>query len=189
MRQMLLATLLALSVLAVGCERMAGDSERERRVAAEQEAIEAYSEKVPQVDALQERFVEAWRKANEIKGLDAFKEAVESRVVPALEAYVAALKVMPTGSEELERIHGVVLEAYESATAAFRKFVDGLDDENVEARYKALLEAMDQVAAAEEAYREQLEAYYAQNRVELITGEAEGEAEAAPEAEAASEAE
>ncbi|MCB9727321.1 MAG: hypothetical protein H6744_00745 [Deltaproteobacteria bacterium] len=169
-----LAVSLAAAVLCVtGCTRVSGDAERERRIAAEQRAIQEYSEKIPEVDKLQERFLVEWRKANEIRDLKAFKDALEAQVLPALDAYLATLKLLPARTEQLAAIHGVMVTAYTDAVAAFRTFVAGLTNDNVEARYRVLLDTMDAVGAAEQAYREKLETYYADNRVKLVTGTSE----------------
>jgi hypothetical protein len=169
-----LALSLAVALLgASGCTRVAGDAEREQRIAKEQQAIQEYSEKVPDVDKLQERFLSEWRKANEIRDLKAFKDALEAQVVPALDAYLATLKLLPTDTEQLAAIHGLVVASYTEAVAAFHTFVEGLTNDNVEARYRVLLDTMDAVGKAEQSYREKLETYYAENRVKLVIGSSE----------------
>jgi hypothetical protein len=173
MARWLAVSLAAALLCAPACNRVTGDPEREQRIATEQQAIQAYSDKVPEVDKLQERFLSEWRKANEIRDLKAFKDALEAQVLPALDAYLATLKLLPTDTESLAAIHGVVVTAYSDAVAAFRTFVEGLTNDNVEARYRALLDTMDAVGKAEQGYRDKLETYYADNRVKLVIGASE----------------
>src|SRR5690606_32952849 len=144
-----------------------GPSELEREIAAAQKAIAQYSREVEAVDALQQQFVEAWQKANELEEIKAFRDAVEGQVIPRLQGYVKALGEMPTEAE-LTKVHGILVEAYAGTEQAFRTFIDGLDEASLEARYKALLEKMDEVAKAEERYRKELETYYSRNRVRLV---------------------
>ncbi len=164
---------LVLPLAGTGCERAAADSERERAIATEQEAIQAYSEKIAEVNEAQERFASEWKKANEIKNLEQFRAAIEEQVIRELQAYVTALKIMPTNSPSLTKIHNTVVKAYEGGVTAFKVFIEGLEDENVEARYQVLLEAMDGVAAAEKGYRSEIERYYADNRVKLVAASAQ----------------
>ncbi len=161
------ALVLALVAFAPGCERITGPSELEREIAAAQKVIAKYSAEVEAVDALQQQFVEAWQKANELKEVKAFRDAVEAQVIPRLESYVDALGAMPADAE-LSKVHGILVDAYGGTEQAFRAFIDGLDEESIEARYKVLLETMDEVAKAEERYRKELETFYSRNRVRLV---------------------
>ncbi len=171
-RSIIVASLgVALAVAAMGCDRVAGDSEREKAIAVEQQAIEAYSAKVPEAEQFQSKFVDAWKKVNEIKDLKAFKEGVEAQVIPALDQYLAALTMMPTSSQQLKVVHDEVVKSYQTAVAAFRSFVGGLTDDNVEGRYRELLAQMDAVVRAEKQYRKALATYYAENRVKLVGAE------------------
>jgi hypothetical protein len=172
---------------ASGCMRPE-QTERQQRILKEQEAILRYSDKVPEADELQSEFSEEWRKANEIKELKAFKDAMSARVIPALERYVTGLKMMPAETPDLGQVHGLIVQAYGQGVTAFKAFVDGLDDDNVEERYKTLLQAMDEVAAAEKRYLNELSRYYARNRVRLAEppeSEAKPEPAAKPEPEPA----
>jgi hypothetical protein len=163
----LLITFLAL-LMAQACDRSQVDSERERKIATEQTSISAYSNKVTDADGYQARFVEEWERANEIKDFRAFKAGIDARVIPALNAYLAALKMMPTDSAALKSTHGAIVGSYEGSAQAFREFTQGLSDDNIEERYGMLLKAMEKVSAAEKIYRQELAQYYADNRVMLI---------------------
>ena len=142
-------------------------ADREKRISTEQAAIQGYSSKIPEAIRYQNDFADEWRRVNEIKDLKAYSEGMRSRVIPALEKYVAALKMMPTNSPKLGEIHGKVTAAYEGAVAGFSTFLEDLNDENVEERYRALLKTMETVAHAEKTYRRHLGTYYAANRVTL----------------------
>ena len=164
----LMISLLGFALLVTACDAVNRDTDAERQIAAEQKAIVDYSKGVPAADLQQTQFVRAWEEANEIKSLKAFREAMEGKVIPRLNDYVTALKSMPTGSDELKKIHGEVVASYSEAVIAFTVFIDGLNEDNVESRYKALLSAMDKVGAAEKAYHRNLREYYARSRVRLV---------------------
>ncbi len=151
--------------LVCGCGQTG--AEREQRISTEQAAIQSYSSKIPEAIRYQTAFAEEWRRVNEINDLKAYSDAMRSRVIPALEKYVAALRMMPASTDKLGEIHSKVTKAYEGAVAGFSVFLDGLTDENVEERYRALLKAMETVAHAEKTYRRHLGTYYAANRVIL----------------------
>jgi hypothetical protein len=163
----LFVALTALLVLGSACGNTNAD--REKRIAVERTAIEGYSAKIPEAIRYQAAFADEWRQVNEIKDLKSYTEAMRSRVIPALEKYVAALRMMPTNSKKLADIHTKVTAAYEAAVSGFSSFQDGLTDENVEERYQSLLKAMETVAHAEKTYQRHLETYYASNRVTLDT--------------------
>ena len=167
MRRLMLS-LLGFALLTSGCDAVNRDTEAERQIAEEQKAIVAYSKGVPTADLQQTQFVRAWETANEIKSLKAFQEAMETSVIPRLGDYVTSLKEMPTRSAELQRIHSAVVGSYAEAVIAFTVFIDGLNEDNVENRYRTLLGAMDKVGEAEKTYHRNLREYYARSRVLLV---------------------
>jgi len=159
----------AAALLTLGaCEALTGPSELERSIAKEQEVIAAYSEHVPKVDALQREFASVWREAHELKDVRDYRDALESRVVPALTAYVEAARAMPTGSDELRAIHEVLVGAYEEAHAAFKVFAEEVDHDTIEEGYQKVLDSMDGVKRAEVEYLDRLKSYYARHRVDLV---------------------
>jgi hypothetical protein len=161
----LIALFTALMTLVGGCGHTS--AEREERISTEQAAIQGYSDKIPEAIRYQSAFTDQWRQVNEIKDLKAYGDGLQAHVVPALEKYVAALHMMPTNSKALSEIHSGVTKAYEGAVTGFTLFLNDLNDENVESRYRELLKAMETVAHAEKTYRRHLGSYYAANRVEL----------------------
>lgn len=164
----LLFALLPALLLAPACDLINGPSELERKIAAEQQVIAAYSAEVPKVDQRQQAFLEAWTRAHTLKDFKAYKEALEVNVLPALDAYVAAAEAMPAGSEELARIHRVMLDALVAAKTSFHAYGAALTEENVEQGYAEVLTRMDAVRAARATYLEQLKTHYAKNRVDLV---------------------
>ena len=161
----LISVFALLALFVGGCGQTGAD--REKRISGEQAAIQSYSSKIPEAIRYQTAFADEWRRVNEIKDLKAYGEGMKSRVIPALEKYVAALRMMPTNSPKLTEIHSKVTQAYEGAVAGFSVFLEELTDENVEERYRVLLKAMETVAHAEKTYRRHLGTYYAANRVLL----------------------
>jgi hypothetical protein len=162
-----LAATLALSG---GCEGISQRSETDRRIAAEQVVINAYSDEVPKVDALLETFLGAWKTANEKTDIKAYKEDIEANVLPALDAFVAAAEAMPLGSTQLRAIHAPLLSAYQDARTAHQAFLKNVTAQNMDAEYAKVLDAMDKVSKAEEIYLDSLHAYYKENRVDLQKG-------------------
>lgn len=164
------AALVALLMMSLsGCDQTG--AERDRRVIVEQQAIVQYSAKVPDADRHQGAFADEWRKVNELKELKAYKEGMATKVLPALETYVAVLKMMPAETADLKRIHGLMTAGYDDAVVAFKAFLADLDDSSVEAKYRVLLEAMEKVSHAERRYQKDLATYYAKNRVQMSTAD------------------
>lgn len=164
----LAAMVLTLAAASGGCDRLSGPSELEEKIATEQGAIAAYSTQIPPVDALQQKFVQAWQTANELRDVRAFRDAIGTQVIPALREYVQAMGAVQPESTELARIHLVMVQAYGGTEEDFRRFADGLTSETLEERYKTLLEQMDEVSKTEQRYRDELKTYYARNRVRLL---------------------
>jgi len=164
----LLLSALSLMLALTACESVNRDTDAERQIILEQKAIMAYSKAVPDADLQQHQFSRAWSKANEIPSMNAFRESMVTTVIPSLKHHVKSLGEMPTGSPGLEKIHKTVLNSWSQVVIAFNIFVDGLNEDNVETKYKALLEAMDKVGEAEKAYHASLREYYARCRVKLV---------------------
>ncbi|MEC9073514.1 MAG: hypothetical protein VX938_14070, partial [Myxococcota bacterium] len=82
----------------------------------------------------------------------------------------------------LNEIHGKVVEGYRAAVTAFNTFVDGLSEDNIEERYRNLMNAMSELARLEETYVVELKNFYSNNRVRLVgeAGRVAGENEPAP---------
>ena len=159
---------LVVAVTVVACNQVTEQTEQQRRTLAEQKIIQKYSDDVAQVDKLQKTFTDAWKAANEQTNIKDLKEAFESRVLPALESYVKALSAMPTESEDLEKIHKVLVDAYQDTLKAFKAFADGLTEDNIVERYKTLLGSTDKVHEAERTYFADLQTYYKKYNVNLV---------------------
>lgn len=158
----------AFALASAACDRVNAPSELERAIAAEQEAIAAYSAAVPRVDELQRAFVDAWKAAHELTELKAFKESLEATVLPALDRYLEAAAAMPTRSPELARIHAITLDAYRAARDVFADFAANVSEDTLDAGHARVIERLDAVKAAEATYLEQLKTHYAKNRVDLV---------------------
>jgi hypothetical protein len=164
------SSLVAVTCLAcsASCERPQETSQEVSRISAGQEAIRRYSERVSEVDALQQRFTAAWRKANELADPKALKEAVDTQVLPALDGYTNGLKTMPTDTQDLALVHKILVDGMDSLGGAFRAFAEGLTGETRTTRYAELLTQMDALAKAEATYLEELKSYYAKHHVDLV---------------------
>ncbi len=157
---------LAVSVFGA-CEGVSKTAEDERRIAAEQVIIEAYSDRVPDVDAKLKTFLAAWERANEKKDIKSLKDDMVANVQPAFAAHIAALEAMPAGSEALAAIHRPLVATYKSAQQAFDVFLRDVTEDNLDVEYTKLLGAMDAVKVAEDAYFRSLEAHYVAHRLTL----------------------
>lgn len=162
------ASCLLVASALTGCDEAEKANAQERAVEREQQAISDYSDQVPTVDALQERFTEAWRQANERRDVKELKDAIAGAVLPALEKYVAAMKAMPTASGALATIHKTLVDAHAARLESFRGFVENLTEKNLIEQYEALLEGYDELRAAEVSYRKELRSYYDRHRVNLV---------------------
>jgi hypothetical protein len=161
--------LLALAALGA-CEEVKKGAEEEQKIAAEQAVIRAYAAKVPDVDQKLAAFLAAWERANEQRDLKALKDDLGANVKPAIIAHLQALAGMPTGSDELKRIHDPLVGAYREASAAFDTFIATVTDDTLDAEYAKLIAAMDKVSAAEDTYFAALKEHFAKHRMTLAPG-------------------
>jgi hypothetical protein len=150
-----------------GCEGVSKTAEEERRIAAEQAIIEAYSDQVPDVDAKLKTFLAAWERANEKKDIKSLKDDMVANVQPAFAAHIAALEAMPARSEALAAIHRPLVATWKSAQQAFDVFLRDVTEDNLDAEYMKLLGSMDAVKVAEDTYLKALEAHSAAHRLTL----------------------
>ncbi len=164
----LFACTLGTAAISAGCDRVTQQTEAQRLKLKEQNLIQAYSENVAAVDRLQTAFTDSWKTANEQTNIKDLKEAFDSRVLPALRAYVKALGEMPVGSEALTNIHDVLVRAYGDVQKVFEGFSKGLTEDNIIERHRGLLVATDKVHAAERKYYGDLKAYYSEFNVTLV---------------------
>lgn len=175
----------ALLVPLSGCERIRGALEDRRELTAEQQAIQAYSDATDKVNVQQQRFVQAWERAVKNEEVTPLKTAVEKEVIPALTDYLGALRKMPTATPELERIHSVIVAAYEATLQDLQTFVTTLSEENRKEPVDLLIARLSALSKAEEEYRKDLKAYYEKHNITLIQDKQEasqpaGAAEGAP---------
>ena len=94
-----------------------------------------------------------------------------ANVIPKLRQYLTWLESMlpsEENSEGLKIIHNRLVEGYRTIIAAFDTFVTDLNEDNIEDRYRVLMEAMGELARMEESYGAQLKNFYAKNRVRMM---------------------
>ena len=176
---------LALLVPLTGCERIRGALEDRRELTAEQQAIQAYSDATDKVNAQQQRFVQAWERTVKNEEVTPLKTAVEKDVIPALTEYLGALRKMPTSTAELERIHAIIVGAYEATLQDLQTFVTTLSEENRKEPVDKLIARLSALSKAEEEYRKELKSYYEKHNITLIqdkqeTGQTAGGAAGTP---------
>ena len=96
-------------------------------------------------------------KANHAGSLADYRTSLRQDVLPAMDAFIARLKTVPTGTPELGSIHGRLVAAYVTARGeidAFEKELEGIDGLP---KFAAI---RDRLQAAVKTYRAELQAYY-----------------------------
>lgn len=147
-----------------GCKKVAADRQLTAAEKQANTAIEKYSAASAEANSAHQAVLKSFEEANHAGDLSQYKQALRDKVLPAMDAFVARLKSMPTDTPELKRIHGELLDAYQTARTEIEAFerelagVDGL------ARFG---EIRSRLQTGVRTYRESLAAYYAANKRQL----------------------
>ena len=148
----------------VGCgkakqERAAMEALREGAV-----AIEQYSAATDRANSSHREVLAAFAAANASSNLTDYKAALRTKVLPAMDTFIAKLAAMPTGTSELKRVHGGLTEAYRRCRDAVAEFERELKDPAGLPRFDAIRTELQQ---AVRLYSDQLSKYYAAHRRQL----------------------
>lgn len=169
MRRRFALLLAALLLATTGCDRIRAALEERQELTDEQRAIQAYSDATPKVNLAQQRFVQSWELAVKNEQVAPLKAAIEKDVVPALDDYLKVLRSMPTGTPELERVHGIIIAAYVTMQSDVAAFRDSLSEENRKEPVDTLVERLGALTRAEDSYRKELKAYYEAHNITLVS--------------------
>ena len=178
-RRWLVQALLAALVLA-GCDRITGVfADREKVEAANQAraAIDAYSQASERANAAHRNVIEAFAKANGAENLEDYKAAMREQVLPRMTVFVERLESMQTGTAELQRVHNILVTAYQTARVDMAKFVDELQSPSDLKRFNAIRQRLQGDVAR---YRAALNDYYTNFNRKLRGGQDKAQEGAAP---------
>jgi hypothetical protein len=158
-----LATAVAVVALgAVACDKVDEDRAQSEAVAKAHAAIAAYSEAAQAANGLHGEVIDAFQRANRSSSLPDYRDAIRKEVLPAMDRFIERLRAMPTGTPDLDRIHGGLVKAYSEARDQLASYADNLNAAANLSEFQPIREQLRQRVAA---YRGDLEAYYrGQNR-------------------------
>ncbi len=146
-----------------------GSGAPEAPASLERQAILKYAERARAVAAQGERARRAWDRLEESSTLEAFAEALEHAVRPALRAYVRALERIKPRTPGLKRIHGDLVLAYQRVEQRLGDLARRLRDpeEDPKAVAAELRDLLRQGQQAESIYRSDVRNYYRLHHVHL----------------------
>ena len=149
--------LVGVSVSAVGCEKVEADRARTAESQRAQYAIQRYSLASQEANGLHGEVIEAFQRANRSASLPDYRDAITREVLPSMDRFIDRLRAMPTGTPELETIHGALVSAYSEARSDLAAYVDSLQTAADLKRFEPIRERLQKRIAA---YRSDLDAFY-----------------------------
>lgn len=156
--------LLLLLLAGGGCKKVEKDRALSAAERQANNAIEAYSAASAEANAAHQAVLQSFESANRASDLSLYKAALREKVLPAMDAFVTRLKTMPTGTPELKRIHGQLLDAYMMAREEIAAFEHELNSVDGLQRFG---EIRSRLQSGVRTYRESLAAYYSANKRQL----------------------
>lgn len=133
------------------------------------QAIRKYSEKISVSNAKLAQVNDAVRKINSRLATKAiFAKHLDTMVLPRWDAYITALKAVPTGTDELKKIHEIMIASHGGMYDAWKKMRKEITDANYVTRYNQMQTAeLKKARDMEKKYQAELSAYYKQHGVQL----------------------
>lgn len=163
-----LSLLIFLLSLGLGACQPVKDDISDRSAALEERGrIAKYAAQVPDSHALQADWVQALRDARDVGTPEALAEALLNDVIPKIRIYYDALALMDASTEELQRIHAVMLATHSALIDSYSAFATGLTRVNYKDRRQILVKGVQAFHADQDRYRAALNAYYDEHGVEL----------------------
>lgn len=147
-----------------GCKKAKEERKLSAEAEAAQQAIAAYSKASDDANAAHKAVLAAFAAANRSGSLSAYKTALRSDVLPKLDAFIARLEGMPTGTPQLASIHKPLVDAYKKARADLDAFESSLVDPTKLGQFDAIRSALQ---AAVQRYHGDLAKYYESNARQL----------------------
>lgn len=152
------------ALLLPNCQRMQEDRKAATELRAAAEAIQSYSRASDTANQAHKAVMDAFDKANRSPSLPEYRTALRTLVLPALDAFVAQLKAMPTGTAQLKTIHAQLVDAYVQARREIDDFEAGLHGADNLGQFADIRSHLQQRV---KAYREALANYYAKYQLQL----------------------
>lgn len=149
--------LLAFCATVPACEKVEADRARTAEAQRAQSAIQRYSLASQEANGLHGEVIEAFQRANRSASLPDYRDAITREVLPSMDRFIDRLRAMPTGTPELETIHGALVAAYSEARSDLASYVEGLQTAADLKRFEPIREHLQKRIAA---YRSDLDAYY-----------------------------
>jgi len=170
---------LSVAPVALGaCAKAREDRARREAAAQVGQAIEAYSRASDAANNAHRDVIAAFAAANASGNLPDYKAALRTRVLPALDEFVARLAKMPADTPELKAIHARLIEAYRRARDDVAEFERTLSDPRGLAQFDAIRARLQ---GAVVAYRNALADYYKRHDRQLrVDGAREPAADTTP---------
>lgn len=139
------------------CDRV--QQERKETAALKQElaAIQAYSAASEQANAAHRNVIAAFETANRSANLPDYRRVLREQVMPRMDAFLARLAAMPTGTETLRRIHVQLTADYRKARDDIAAYEKTLDNADGLGRFVPIRDALQ---AGVRTYRKDLDTYY-----------------------------
>ncbi|MFT7622696.1 MAG: hypothetical protein ACI9WU_001871 [Myxococcota bacterium] len=151
---------LLIALAAAGCDRAQADMDDRRLTLEERTAIAAYAAAVPQTLELQQVWVDALKDTGKLGDPEAITRSINERVLPELQTYITTLEAMPVATDQLESIHGAMIQTHSALHRLFKRFADGLSTTNYESRREELTRGLELFHAAQLDYRDSLQTHY-----------------------------
>ncbi len=164
LRTLIMATVLVAAFSAGGCKKVQADRQLSAAEKQANTAIEKYSAASAEANAAHQAVLQSFEQANHASDLTLYKQALREKVLPAMDAFVERLKKMPTETPDLKRIHGELLDAYQTARGEIEAFEKNLEGVDGLARFGDI---RSRLQTGVRTYRESLAAYYAANKRQL----------------------
>ena len=152
------------AVVAPGCTKARAERTRLAELQAAGMAIEEYSAASDKANAAHREVLSAFAQANASSNIIEYKAVLRTKALPAMDAFVAKLAAMPTGTPELKQIHGGLTEAYRRSRDAIAEYERTLQDPKGVGRFDAIRE---QLQRDVRQYSEALSRYYAAHSRQL----------------------
>jgi hypothetical protein len=160
-----LAALAVLSTVGpLGCTKLRQEREASTQAHTAAEAIQRYSQASDAANLAHKAVMDAFDKANRSANLPDYKAALRTLVLPAMDAFLVKLRAMPTGTPELVKIHGLLVDAYTQARREIDDYEKGLQSADGLRQFTDIRTHLQQRV---KAYREALAKYYGQYQRQL----------------------
>ena len=174
------AALILIAVTALAsCDRLGSQSAEAVATRSAIAAIEAYATASSAANQRHRDVITAFARANAASSLAGYKDTLVKDVLPAMDRFLAALEGMPVATDDLARIHQILVLGYSEARSSLLGYVERLESAD---DLKAFDGIRGGLQGQVQRYQHELAAYYGRynRKLHLAAGAANGPATAAP---------